>query len=233
MATRSVYLPKFDTVGVSIKKIQYEYFSGFSLSQKQKSIISLKNAAKTQGFNKFLEVSTKSDNELGIALSAFNLKFETVRLKQIFTVENVFQASKVFEHGGPYKDLLSVSPREAKRDPRLKNSGNLIKFNFCGKDYSNTPPTFFYDWLYINALTKNPDLISKVLYYDCFSDIEFNENKSVNCQAYSVALFASIKNNGIDLSCLKNQDDFLRICESEYKSRWKKPKQDIFNNFEY
>lgn len=76
--------------------------------------------------------------------------------------------------------MLSVSAREAKQDTRLRDSGKLIKFRFYGKDYPNTPPTFFYDWLYINALIKNENLIKQVLKYDCFSDIEFNEKKSIN-----------------------------------------------------
>jgi len=92
-----------------------------------------------------------------------------------------------------YYNLLSVPARESKQDTRLRTSGKLIKFRFYGKDHPNTPPTFFYDWLYINALIKNENLIKQVLKYDCFSDIEFNEKKMINCQAYSVALFVSMK----------------------------------------
>lgn len=228
MAKKSVYLPKKNVVGVEIKKLDYEYFPGFSLSQKQKSINSLKASAEIQGINNFLEVSSKSDNELGIALSAFNLKFETIRPKRVLAVENAFQASKVFENGGPYNDLLSVSAREAKQDTRLRDSGKLIKFRFYGKDYPNTPPTFFYDWLYINALIKNENLIKQVLKYDCFSDIEFNEKKSINCQAYSVALFVSMKKNDIDLTQLKDKSNFLSICKTEYEARWNKESQNLF-----
>ncbi len=220
MAKKSVYLPKKHVVGVEIKKLDYECFPGFSLTQKRKSINSLKASAETQGIKNFLEVSSKSDNELGIALSAFNLKFETIRPKMVLTVENVFQASKVFEHGGPYADLLSVSAKEAKQDKRLKTSGKLLKFRFYGKDYPTTPPTFFYDWLYINALIKNDNLINQLLKYDCFSDIEFNDTKSINCQAYSVALFVSMKKNDVDLTQLKDKSNFLYICKKEYESRW-------------
>lgn len=220
MATRSVYLPKQDNIGVNIEKITFEYYSGLSLSQKQKSINSLKKAAEAKGIKSFLEVSSKSDNKLGVALSAFNLKFTTIQEKKTYTVENAFQASKVFEHGGPYKDLLEVSPLEAKKDSRIKNSGNILKFNFCGIDFPNKPLTFFYDWLYINALLKNNELAEKVLQYDCFSDFEFNENKSINCQAYSVALYVSLKKNNVDLTTLKNKNIFLKICESEYKERF-------------
>lgn len=220
MAVRSIYIPKQDSVGVEIKKITFDYYPGFSLTQKQKSIQSLKISVLKEGFKNFLEVSSKSDNELGVALSAFNLKFTTVKEKKTYTVENAFQASKVFEHGGPYKDLLKVSPLEAKKDPRIKNSGNIIQFNFFGIIFPNKPFTFFYDWLYINALLKNEYLATKVLNYECFSDFEFNENKSINCQAYSVALFVSMKKNGVNLSRLKKKSQFLEICFNEYKKRW-------------
>lgn len=61
---------------------------------------------------KCLEVSTKSTTKLGQEASAFNLKYNG------YHVENIFQSSKIYSKGGPYKDLLLVSPREAKRDIR-------------------------------------------------------------------------------------------------------------------
>ena len=95
MAKRAIYIPKRDVIGVEVKKIDFQYFSGFSILQKQKSIKSLRLAAENQGFHNLLDISSKSDVPLGVSLSAFNLKFETVKLKQIITVENAFQSSKV------------------------------------------------------------------------------------------------------------------------------------------
>ena len=34
------------------------------------------------------------------------------------------------------------------------------------------------------------------MHYDAFTDIEFNHNKSINCQAYSVALYQALKSRG-------------------------------------
>ena len=51
---------------------------------------------------------------LGVKLSAFNLKLNG------YTLENIFQSSKVFSNGGPYRDLMNVAPKEAKRDGRLQ-----------------------------------------------------------------------------------------------------------------
>ena len=56
--------------------IEFEYFTGFAISQKQKSINSMHaSILRADSSLKVLEVSTKSTNPLGVALSAFNLKF--------------------------------------------------------------------------------------------------------------------------------------------------------------
>lgn len=221
MAIRQLFIPKKNYIGVKTENIEFKYFPGFSETQKQKSIETLHFACYENGFRNILEVSTKSPVVLGRKLSAFNLAAETIVYHQKFTVEQAFQSSKVFENGGPYTDLLHKTSREAKLDVRLKSSGKLKYFEFFGKKYESFPPTLFYDWLYINTLLKNIDLLDGLNEYCSFTDIEFNDKKSINCQAYSLALFKSIKNNNVDLSNLKDISFFKRICEREYSERWK------------
>ena len=146
MAQKTVYQPLLNEIGVKRTLVEYEYFSGFALSQKQKCISSLHKAAEKENITNILEVSSKSPNPIGVNLSAFNLSININNT--LFCVEQVFQASKVFEKGGPYTDLLTVSSREAKRDSRLKESGNIIAFKIIDKDFPTEPKTFFYDWLY-------------------------------------------------------------------------------------
>jgi hypothetical protein len=220
MASRLIFKALSNEVGVDIKKIDFDYFSGFALTQKQKSIKSLHENALKQGYENILEVSTKSTDELGVYLSAFNLSTKTQIGDYEFTVERAFQASKVFENGGPYVDILKKTSREAKRDLRLKSSGKIIKFVFFNYTFDKNPPTFFYDWLYINTLLKNSDLIDKLKEYNIFSDIEFNPLKSINCQAYSLALFKSLLNNNIFLENLKEPKIFLSKVNDEYNKRW-------------
>lgn len=82
------------------------------MTQKQKSILSLhKNFLEKYPQRRILEISTKSNNELGVKLSAFNLMIHTN--ERAFSVESAFQSSKVFENGGPYTDLLNKSSKEA------------------------------------------------------------------------------------------------------------------------
>ena len=107
----------------------FVFFNGFSVSQKQKSIQSLHSQIQIKFPKKrILEISSKSENPLGIALSAFNLKMYNEDQNRHVSIENIFQASKVFASGGPFIDLLKCSASEAKKDMRLKNSGRLLNF---------------------------------------------------------------------------------------------------------
>lgn len=180
--------------------------------QKQKCINSLHEAAVTQSIcSSPLEVSSKSQVELGVSLSAFNLKSKTLKKGNVFTVETAFQSSKVFEHGGPFRDLMHATSREAKKDSRIKDSGRLIAFNFFGDEWKLEPKTAFYDWLYINALDRNEWLAEQLVHYDAFTDIEFNPKKSINCQAYSVALFRALTMRNLIRDALANKEAYLEI----------------------
>lgn len=220
MASRPVFVPvSNDEIGVTEKLIEFKWFPGMAVVQKQKSIESLHEAARNNGVSSLLEISSKSKIELGVKLSAFNLNITTKKNKRVFTVETAFQGSKVFERGGPYTDLLEGTSREAKKDIRLKESGNLVGFRFFGKDFDLKPRTFFYDWIYINALNQDECLREEVLNYRGFTDIEFNPKRSINCQAYSIALFISLEKSGLLQDALTSPEDFLEIVKKEYNKK--------------
>ena len=191
---RPIFIPLRDNIGVIEQDIEFDWHMGMSAEVRKRSIRSLHQEAKKQGFNKILEASSKSEQQIGIQLSAFFLK----NIKN-YPVENLFQSSKVFENGGPYRDLLSITPREAKKDNRLKESGKMTKFSFNNKDFPLEPKSLFYDWLYLNVLfsDRNSDLREELFnnHFDAFSDIEFNPNKSFSCQARTLALCVSLYEN--------------------------------------
>ena len=114
MANRPVYVPqKSATSFVQEIPVEFQWFAGMSVSQKQKSIASLHSAIQEQrGLKRVLEISSKSANPIGVRLSAFNLMVPIG--EQQVSVESAFQASKQFQNGGPYLDLLSMSSRDAK-----------------------------------------------------------------------------------------------------------------------
>lgn len=101
-----------------------------------------------------------------------------------FSVESVFQAGKIFEKGGTYIDLLDVSSKIAKRDER------------------------------INTLHLHEELTKPLMEYNAFMDIEFNPQKSINCQAEAAAVYVSLSRQGLLKEALKNKDSFREIVYS-------------------
>ena len=183
MALRPAYFIKDGKV--VRKDYDFEWFSGFAVTQKQKSIASLHNSViSSDSEAKPLEISTKGTDPLGAKLSAFNLKLNG------YTFENIFQSSKAFENGGPYHDLLNVHPKNAKRDGRLRTSGALTAFVLGENRFPLEPKTLFYDYIYIQAVKQSiPEReIRLLLNYTHFTDIEFNQQKSINTQAKSAAI---------------------------------------------
>ncbi len=212
MAKRPIFVPMLDSKHFVLERyVDFQWHPGFAKSQKQKSIRALHEMALTEyQVANPLEVSSKSEDLLGVALSSFNLTFTTQKGRKL-TVEAAFQGSKVFELGGPYTDILGSLPIDAKRDSRLNASGRLTAFRFFGTDWGLEPKTAFYDWLYINALMKNDDLAKQVIDYDGFSDIEFNPERSINCQARSVALYCALYHNDKLDFALESRDNFLTL----------------------
>ena len=194
MANRPFFIPNNNKDElVKTELVEFKWFSGFAKVQKQKSISSFhENISKQFRYNKILEISTKSKDKLGVKLSAFNLKIN-FKNKEYF-LESLFQGSKVFSNEGPYVDIYKKESIDAKKDERIKRS-DLKEFSFFGEKF--TLEFDFYSWLYFLALKQNKKLTSEMLQYQAFTDIEFNPEKSLNCQAYSAALYLSMVKNNI------------------------------------
>ncbi|WP_043301086.1 DarT1-associated NADAR antitoxin family protein [Burkholderia paludis] len=198
MAQRPIFIPNPE--GPSLVRtvdVEFEWFPGLSVTQKQRSIDALHAAGRqAAGVADILEISSKSRAQLGVALSAFNLGLRAPGRNDTTSVECAFQGSKVFENGGPYTDMLAMSSLDAKRDRRLRDSGRLVAFRFMNEDWPLEPRTAFYDWLFITALMQHPERASRLCAYSAFTDIEFNPARSINCQAYSAALFVALHARG-------------------------------------
>lgn len=211
MAVRPVFVVSLDNRYCVRENVEFEYFNGFSDAQKRRCINSLHQSYLEKNHGKrILEISSKSENELGIRLSAFNLMIKSENGK-LFSVESAFQAGKVFENGGPYLDLLEVPSSAAKRDERLKNSGRIIAFEFDGKRFETEPKTYFYNWLYISSLHLHEELAKQLIEYDAFTDIVFNPQKSINCQAEAAAIYVSLSRQGLLEEALRDKDNFKKI----------------------
>jgi hypothetical protein len=218
MAERPVFVPVI-TGNDLVKEIfiQMQWHPGFASSQKQKNIDALHCAAALAGYGPLLEISSKSKRKSGQHLSAFHLKVKSERHGEI-PLECAFQGSKVFERGGPFTDLYEKEPRDAKRDPRLKESGSLTAFKFDGFTFPLEPKTVFYDWLYITSIYPHREWCKRLNHFAGFTDIEFNPYRSVNCQARSCALFLSLmKRDRLD-EASKTPHNFIRVI-SDYDYR--------------
>lgn len=209
MANRPFFIPNDNKDElVKTELVEFKWFSGFAKVQKQKSISSFhENISKQFRYNKILEISTKSKDKLGVKLSAFNLKIN-FKNKEYF-LESLFQGSKVFSNEGPYVDIYKKESIDAKKDERIKRS-DLKEFSFFGEKF--TLEFDFYSWLYFLALKQNKRLTGEILHYQAFTDIEFNPEKSLNCQAYSAALYLSmIKNNILNIDKEYPDDELKSI----------------------
>lgn len=196
MAERPVFVPSVTgSQLVQEVAIRFPWHPGLAPSQKKKNVVELHQAALARGLCPLLEISSKSELEVGQKLSAFHLKIEAEG--ETTTVECAFQGSKVFENGGPFPDLFKKTSKEAKRDARIKESGRLIGFTFEGKDFPISPTTLFYDWLYFRALYPHRDWIARRDEWAGYTDIEFNPERSINCQARSFAVFISLMKRNV------------------------------------
>ena len=211
MARRPVFVPDSDKPYVSEVSLDFEYFPGSSIQQKQRSIASL-HASYVARFpsSRVLEVSSKSERDIGVQLSAFNLMIEYPG-RGSCSVECAFQASKVFLHGGPFVDLFNASSRAAKSDRRLRESGKLVGFKYFEHEFPLEPKTYFYDWLYASTLCRHDKLVEQVMMFDAFTDIEHNPERSINCQARSVAKVVGLARAGLLADALQSPRAFLDL----------------------
>lgn len=211
MSVRPVFIPKATRPYFSKADVDFDYQSGQAASVKKKNVEKLHDGFHQIDPNRsVLEVSTKGSQPEGIAASAFNLKKKLPFLDKAFPVENIFAASKVFAHGGPYIDLLGAAPKDAKTDPRLKNKGELQYYQIQDAVYPKAPVNLFYNWIYLNALLENPSLAAKIRDYDAFTDIEFNPVTGSNCQAIACAVYKSLYEQG-KLGQVERFEDFQKL----------------------
>lgn len=79
--------------------------------------------------------------------------------------------------------------------------------------------------IYISALIENEEVAEELLKYNCFTDIEFNHKKSINCQARAAAIFVSLKRQNKLSDFIKD----LRLFESIYLNRLEDVQQSLFD----
>lgn len=103
----------------------------------------------------------------------------------------------------------------------------MVKFTFNQQDFPLEPKSLFYDWLYLNVLFSDRNLALREElfdnYFDAFSDIEFNPQKSFSCQARTLALCVSLYENESVQDFIRDPVGFSR----EFELYKKKTQEDI------
>jgi hypothetical protein len=76
-----------------------------------------------------------------------------------------------------------------------------------------------YDWLYVNSILTNRRITDRIREFNAFTDIEFNPEKSKNCQAHSVAMAVGVLRAGIDQTIPIDRETFLDKFRDYYNSQ--------------
>ena len=179
MATRPYYF--IENNKVIKRNADFEWAAGCSVARKKLNVTRLHSSIPMRT----LEVSTKSEEPIGVKMSAFSIVYgDGMKL------ESYYQASKVFEKGGPFLDLAHKAPKEAKRDPRLQESGRIVSYFDFDENQEWTLSEPYYDYIYVKSAMKtlSDDELEQIASYDAFTDIEFNPAKSYNTQARSITV---------------------------------------------
>lgn len=232
--------------------IEFDWHSGLNWQVRQRSSKCMAEAIVQRygnaglALSDILEVSTASDEyETGKALSAINLMYEDPETGRVFSVENWFQAAKVFEGGGceigPYDELLTAKSPKRYLNPYLDkkiaeqyeddelfqriqseiSGARLTRFELWGKSFPLVPRSCFYDFLYAKALyqDRNVDLARRLCKYRVFTDIMFNpgtgKKQKYNTQARSCAIFVSLTNRGLIDDALFDIETFIDLVQYE------------------
>ena len=201
---KNIYEARVTAPFFAIRQVNFEGVKGQSLAQRKENVWR-QHEAYIREYHRScpLEVSNAGETRQGYQLSAYNLTAANG-----FHVENMFQSAKTFEHGGPYKDLLTAKPFNAQHDSRLRKSGRLICFTLFDVQYPLDPQTAYYDWIYTQALADNPDLAAFAIRFDSFTDISFHPERQINCQAEACAVYTGMVRAGINPR--KSFEDFAR-----------------------
>lgn len=162
-----------------------------------------------------LEVSLASPQPEGVGAAAMKLPLRLASQEQEIPVGIIYQASRVFENGGPYPELLQCSRQTVQKERRLQQSGKCVRYQLEEREFPLEPhPYAFFNWLYGRALLQNPEKAEGILKFGAFTDLDLGSaKKDKNSPARAAAVYAGLAAAG-RLSCLDSYEAFVaETCE--------------------
>ena len=209
MAERPVFLPKNSWPFYTTEEVSFKWYAGFALIQKRRNIEGIHEAYLTlHPQARLLEASSKSANPFGESLSPFYLEGELDGRK--YPVECIFQASKVFQKGGPFPQLLDMPAVKAKTTSLTKSAGPLLYYEYAGERWPLDPRGWLFNYIYLKALQGHPEKLAEIEGYTGFTDVAMSP-KGSTCQAEALAMALGLRHKGLFDEALASIPDFLRI----------------------
>ena len=155
MATRTICFPISGYPYCKEQPVTFTWIKG----SKRQNIRAVHDAVHTTDPDvSILEVSSASVQPEGEGVSSLRLLLHLDSVAQDVPISTVFEATKVFEHGGPFADLLTCEPPKVHKDTRLRTNGKLLRYSLEGSEYPIEPhPDSFFEWLYCRALKQLPE----------------------------------------------------------------------------
>ena len=216
MATRTICFPIFGYPYCREQPVTFTWIKG----SKRQNIRAVHDAVHTTDPDvSILEVSSASVQPEGEAVSSLRLLLHLDSVTQDVPISTVFEAAKVFEHGGPFADLLTCEPPKVHKDTRLRTSGELLCYSLEGSEYPTEPyPDSFFEWLYCRALKQFPEKAEPLSRYNAFSDIAAaaDSKKYYGDSSRAAAIYVGLAAAG-KLSCIDSYESFIAEVYTEPK----------------
>lgn len=203
MATRTICFPISGYPYCREQPVTFTWIKG----SKRQNIRAVHDAVHTTDPDvSILEVSSASVQPEGEAVSSLRLLLHLDSVAQDVPISTVFEATKVFEHGGPFADLLTCEPPKVHKDTRLRTSGELLRYSLEGNEYPTEPyMDSFFEWLYCRALKQFPEKAEPLSRYNAFSDIAAaaDSKKYYGDSSRAAAIYVGLAAAG-KLSCMRD-----------------------------
>lgn len=216
MATRTICFPISGYPYCKEQPVTFTWIKG----SKRQNIRAVHDAVHTTDPDfSILEVSSASVQPEGETVSSLRLLLHLDSVAQDVPISTVFEAAKVFEHGGPFADLLTCEPPKVHKDTRLRTSGELLCYSLEGSEYPTEPyPDSFFEWLYCRALKQFPEKAEPLSRYNAFSDIAAaaDSKKYYGDSSRAAAIYVGLAAAG-KLSCIDSYESFIAEVYTEPK----------------
>lgn len=201
--------------GIEERNYNFEWFMGCSVAQLRRSIRALHKEIRNSGYGKIIEVSTKSEDEIGRKLSPLNLM--VCIDDESLPMESYYQGSKVFDDNGckiklsECEHILPWKTKQFIRETVKERNLKLVEFDFKGNKFDLSSKGMCFDYIYILGLIQNESLGDYIMNYEVFTDLMFKKETGIGCQARSCALYKYLRTNGLLENFIKNPHEFKYI----------------------